>query len=223
MTWRDAVAAEERIRFNRNLHDGILQFLAGTAMQLKALARDLGDASEPQRERIMRLQDDLLSEQRQLRTLITTLNPATPDRAPDHVDLEAEVERLTALLRRQWNIEISTELKPLYGRLSARLAFEVLQIVREAVSNAVRHGRAGRVDIRAEATDEGWALTIIDDGGGMPMTGEFTMDDLTRLSVGPKSLRARIAQLGGQLVVTSTAQGAALQITLNTAKAGAPA
>jgi signal transduction histidine kinase len=223
MTWRDAAAAEERIRFNRNLHDGILQFLAGTSMQLTALARDLGDAPLPQRERILRLQDDLLTEQRQLRALITTFGPATPARVPDRVDLEAEVEQLMALLRRQWNIEISTDLQPLYGRLSARLAFEVLQILREAVSNAVRHGRAGRVDIRAETTDEGVALTIADDGGGMPMTGEFNMDDLTRLSLGPKSLRARIAQLGGQLAVVSAVHGATLRITLNTTVAGVAA
>ena len=214
MVWRDAAAADARLRLAQDLHDGILQFLAGTALQLEALARDIDPVSVPQKERILRLQDDLQTEQRQLRELIGALGPRTLQRPPAWVDLEAEIEGLAAMLRRQWNAEVSVELDNFCRRLPARLAFEMLQIIREAVSNAVRHGRARAIGIHGGPASQGVALTIIDDGVGMPLMGEFDMDELNRLGLGPRSLRARVAQLGGTLKVSSTPGGSTLRITL---------
>lgn len=48
-------------------------------------------------------------------------------------------------------------------------ATQLFRIAQEAVNNAVRHGRAGRIDIRLEARDGGVGLTIADDGCGMPI------------------------------------------------------
>ena len=109
---------------------------------------------------------------------------------------------------------MAVELEPGYRRLPARLAFELLQIIREAVSNAVRHGRAGTINIHGGQAGETLALTIKDDGKGMPLMGDFDMDELNRLGLGPRSLRARIAQLGGTLLVSSTPAGSTLRITL---------
>jgi signal transduction histidine kinase len=218
MVWRDAAAADARVRLAQDLHDGILQFLAGTALQLEALVRDIDPAHALQKERIVRLQDDLRTEQRQLRELIGALGPRAHQKPPAWVDLEAEMEGLAAMLRRQWNAEVTVELEPICRRLPARLAFELLQIIREAVSNAVRHGRAGAIGIHGGEAEQGLALMIRDDGVGMPLMGDFDMDELNRLSLGPRSLRARIAQLGGTLLVTSTPQGSTLRITLPDAR-----
>lgn len=213
MVWREAAASEERVRLARDLHDGILQFLAGTAMQLEAMIRDIDPEQARQRDRILRLQHDLKLEQRQLRELVTSLGPPAQARGSAPVDLRTEMERLMTTLERQWSAQCVFD-ADVVERLPGRLAFEMLQIVREAISNAVRHGRANAIRVQATHRERDLILTITDNGVGMPLTGTFDMNDLDRLDLGPRSLRARIAQLGGALSVSTGANGSALQITL---------
>lgn len=218
MVWREAAASEARLKLSRDLHDGILQFLAGTAMQLEALARDITPA---QRDSILRLQQDLKQEQRQLRDLVTGLGPPAQTRCIAPVDLRTEMQQLMTTLQRQWNAECVFEADTANRRLPGRLAFELLQIVREAISNAVRHGRASAIRVQAAHRERDLVLMIVDNGVGMPLAGTFNMDDLDRLDLGPRSLRARIAQLGGTLSVSSSLGGSALHVTLPIEEAAA--
>ena len=213
VVWRDAAASEERVRLARDLHDGTLQFLAGTAMQLTALARELGPGQKGLGERIQRLQEDLKSEQRQLRELIdSTSSFARPRNRP--ADFRQEVQNLTAVLARRWSAAISVEVEqPADRQLPGALAFELLQIVREAISNAVRHGKASAVSIHADSDQGSFRLTITDNGIGMPVHGVFDMDELKAMAVGPRMLQGRVAGLGGRLVVESGPDGVTLEIT----------
>jgi signal transduction histidine kinase len=214
MTWRDAAAASARVRLSRDLHDGILQFLTGAALQLDALRRELGPRQTVQRERLAKLQDDLTSEQRHLRELITRAEPVAPVRPSAWVDFASDLDRLCAVLRRQWGIAIELDPATPPRRVATGLGFELLQIVREAVSNAVRHGGARTVRVRFESRAQALLLTLADDGCGLPQSGEFSLEDLNRLALGPRSLRARIAQLGGELHILSSPEGATLQVSL---------
>jgi signal transduction histidine kinase len=213
VVWRDAAAAEERVRLARDLHDGTLQFLAGTAMQLTALSRGLGPRQAGAREQIQRLQEDLRSEQRQLRELIDSTSSL--DRLRNRpADFRQEVQNLTAVLARRWSAAISVEVEQLADRqLPGALAFELLQIVREAISNAVRHGKASAVSIHADSDRASLKLTITDNGAGMPVHGVFDMDELKAMAVGPRMLQGRVAGLGGKLVVESRPSGTTLKIT----------
>jgi signal transduction histidine kinase len=213
MVWRDAAAAEERVRLARDLHDGTLQFLAGTAMQLTALARELGPRHKDARERIQRLQEDLRSEQRQLRELIdSTSSLARGHNRP--TDFRQEVQNLTAVLARRWSAAISVEVaRPADRQLPGALTFELLQIVREAISNAVRHGNASAVSIHADSDRASFKLTITDNGTGMPVHGLFDMNELKAMAVGPRMLQGRVAGLGGDLVVESRPSGTTLRIS----------
>jgi signal transduction histidine kinase len=207
VTWRDAAAAEERVRLARDLHDGTLQFMAGTAMQLTSLQRQLAPDA---RERVQRLLEDLKSEQRQLRMLVESTSAA----APGPADFRREVQNLTAVLARRWSTAISVAVEPPAEReLPGNLAFELLQIVREAISNAVRHGKASAVSIHADGDRSSIKLTITDNGIGMPTHGVFDMQRLKALAVGPRMLQGRVAGLGGDLVLESGSGGTTLRIT----------
>jgi signal transduction histidine kinase len=221
VVWRDAAAAEERVRLARDLHDGTLQFLAGTAMQLTALGRELGPRQKGAREQIQRLQEDLRSEQRQLRELIDSTSSFARSRHGP-ADFGQEVHNLTAVLARRWSAAISVKVEqPADRQLPANLAFELLQIVREAISNAVRHGKASAVSIHADSDKASFKLTITDNGIGMPIHGTFDMDDLKALAAGPKMLQGRVAGLGGKLVVESRPGGTTLKITAPLARSAA--
>jgi signal transduction histidine kinase len=213
VSWRDAALTEKRLGLARDLHDGTLQFLAGMAMQLTAVSRGLSPAQEAQRARIARLQEDLQAEQRQLRELIEALGPSDEGRRV-LVDLVAEVQKLVVMLKAHWDVEVSLTAETADGKLPGRLVFELLQIVREAISNAVRHGNATMIEIALTRGRDGLSVHIADNGGGMPLTGAFEMEDLTRLAVGPRMLRLRVARLGGRLSVLSGADGLSLNIEL---------
>ena len=222
MTWRDAKAAEERVRLARDLHDGTLQFLAGAAMQLESLARAVEpERMEQTRAEIRRLRDDLQAEQRQLRELISSTSTSGVRAQAKAFDVE--VRELAAVLARRWNTEISVVAEPGEGVVPAALAFEMLQIVREAISNAVRHGAASTVKIRAERRHDDLVMAIIDNGVGMPTPGRFGMEELLAQSLGPKMLRARIAELGGDLSIDTSSSGTSLQIIVPAEPPSAPA
>jgi signal transduction histidine kinase len=213
VAWRDAAAAEERVRFARDLHDGTLQFMAGTAMQLTSLFRELEPEQKVARDRVQRLLEDLKSEQRQLRVLIeSTSAPARAGHRP--ADFRQEVKTLAAVLARRWSTDISVNVEPPADReLPGNLAFELLQIVREAISNAVRHGKARAVSIDADGDRNSMRLTITDNGVGMPVHGVFDMQELKTMRVGPRMLQDRVAGLGGELVLESGSNGVTLRIT----------
>ena len=213
VAWRDAAAAEERVRLARDLHDGTLQFMAGTAMQLTALSREIDPGQTRPHERIQRLLEDLKSEQRQLRVLIdsTSTQAQQPGRP---AAFGQEVQNLTAVLARRWSTAISVEVeKPADRELPGSLVFELLQIVREAISNAVRHGKASAVSIHADSDNASFRLTITDNGVGMPIQGVFDMRELKALSAGPRMLQGRVAGLGGNLVLETGSGGTTLRIT----------
>ena len=221
VAWRDAAAAEERVRIARDLHDGTLQFLAGTAMQLTSLLRELEPGDKAARDRVQRLLEDLKSEQRQLRVLIdSTSIPSPPGNHP--ADFPEEVRSLAAVLARRWSTDISVKVEqPADSELPGNLAFELLQIVREAISNAVRHGKASAVSIDADSDRIAMKLTITDNGIGMPVRGVFNMQELTAMRVGPRMLQDRIAGLGGELLLESGSNGTTLRITAPLARASA--
>jgi signal transduction histidine kinase len=218
VAWRDAAAAEERVRIARDLHDGTLQFMAGTAMQLTSLARELEPTQKGARDQVQRLLEDLKAEQRQLRVLIDSTSPARLGNRPG--DFHEEVQNLAAVLARRWSTDISVNVERQAEReLPGNLAFELLQIVREAISNAVRHGKASAVSIAADSDKNSMKLTITDNGIGMPVHGVFNMQELKTMRVGPRMLQDRVAGLGGELVLESRSNGTTLRITAPWARA----
>lgn len=208
---RDAAAAEARIRIGRDLHDGILQFLAGTALQLEAIDRN-NPLQEGVRERLGQIRRSLAQEQGELRGLITALEVGPARLSVDWIDFASETQRLVAMLRRHWSVKFEVSLDSAFYSLPSRLASELLQIVREASSNAVRHGGARKVELLGVEHDGGLALTISDNGHGMPEHGAFSLLDLVARDLGPRSVRARVQGLSGDLTMESSAAGVTLRL-----------
>ncbi|MBV9119400.1 MAG: sensor histidine kinase [Chloroflexi bacterium] len=71
-------------------------------------------------------------------------------------------------------------------------------VLREAITNVIRHSRAGHCEVTVE-TAAGWTtLVVADDGQGIDGAGE---------GIGLRSMRERVAALGGELQVQSAATG----------------
>ena len=211
---QQATATEERLRLARDLHDGILQTLAGTALQLEAIRRlaEQNPAALP--PKINDMQSWLLNEQREMRGFIGKLRPAGPwaraAAAIDHSDLPA----LARALEQQWGVKISSNAEAVDLVLPGDMEFDVRHIVREAVANAVRHGGATEILMRAELGEPGLMLTISDNGRGLPVHGRFDERQSAENRIGPRSLRERVVGHGGSMIIDSTAAGVTLSIEL---------
>jgi signal transduction histidine kinase len=211
---QQSAATDERLRLARDLHDGILQTLAGTALQLETIRRlaEQDPASLP--ARINEMQSWLLDEQREMRGFISKLRPPGPwvrsGLASEHADLPA----LVRALEQQWGATISLPAEVADVIDSAGMEFHARQILREAVANAVRHGGASDIGLRAELDNSALGLRIADNGKGLPVHGRFDERQCAQGRIGPRSLRERIVSLGGSMVIDSTPAGVTLSITL---------
>ncbi len=211
---QEAAANEERVRVARDLHDGVLQSLTATALQLKALGRLMAKDPRAAARHLQETQGVLLEAQRDLRTFIQQLKPGlTRVKTPDF-GLADELRALAERLSRRWSLKVSCSVDPPGARVSAALAQQIFWIIGEGAANAKKHGRSSGIDVEVQARD-GWVtISIGDDGRGFPFRGHYDHAALARGDLGPATLRERIAALGGKLAIDSSAAGARLDITL---------
>ena len=210
---REAAAAEERVRLARDLHDGVLQSFTGIGLRVAAVRRQLGDENGEVHERLADLQRLLAAEQRDLRFVIQDLEP--PAQAGVDSSLESRLAELVQRVENEWPLDVVLDAGRLDEELPEELAREAYFLVREALLNAARHGRASRVELRlAREAESGLLLSIRDDGCGFPIHGEFDLAALAALEAGPRSLRERVAARGGDLRLDSGPKGSAITIRL---------
>lgn len=90
----------------------------------------------------------------------------------------------------------------------------LVHIGREAVTNAVKHARAGKIAVAIAREDE-WRLTVRDDGRGFdPLSGARDVDPLLSSGFGLNSMRHQAEALGGRLYVRSDERGTTVEALL---------
>ena len=207
---RDALlrAAEEnaearaRLSLARDLHDSVVQFLAGAAFRLEAMKRSRSAGRDVAGE-LDELKQLMLHEQRELRVFITAMRSGTD---VPFTALSADVKALAERLSRQWGTACTVSSRKGQGDIPTRVYLDVHQIVREAVANAVRHASAKSVRIALAGSDGQLTLEIVNDGTALPVRGG-------RLEV-PQSLDERVAQAGGTMDVARGMDVTKLSIAL---------
>lgn len=205
--------AELRGMLADELHDGILQAMSAGALQLE-VARRLVRMDPAAAEGVLRNLSELITaEQREIRLFVDEMKRIDPLTDGERMPL---AERLEAMLRRIdaiWDVRTSLQAR-LDGAFGPGLERAVLRIVQEAVINAVRHGKAGNVRVRAVAHEDSVRIRVTNDGRGFPFAGKMDDADLRERRLGPVSLKRRVARAGGRIAIRSTRQGTILQIAL---------
>jgi len=102
--------------------------------------------------------------------------------------------------------------------LAPRTGYELTQIVREALHNAVRHGRATRAIVKVAARPSHVYLVVRDNGHGFHnANGAVDADGFLATQAAPWSIRERSEALGGSLSVwTRPGCGAEIVLTIPT-------
>jgi signal transduction histidine kinase len=188
---------EERERIGRELHDGIIQRIYAVNLSLDDVPELV--ASDPQEAaaRVDRAIDSLNATIGEIREFIYILRP--PGEAGD--DLGASLQALAGELGLHARVPIEADTVAAGPQGSATVR-EVLAIVREAVSNALRHAQPGVVRIRLRRQDAALRVWVEDDGRGFEPAA-IPADDGRGVRQGMANMRQRAEGIGATLEVSS--------------------
>jgi signal transduction histidine kinase len=183
---------QERWRLCRQLHDGLGPALAGLALGLDtALALSAGQPDL--RELLARLRAETQRAVTDVRRIAYGMRPPALDELGLAGSLCEEIGRFRyeapAL-----TVSLEAPADGLAG-LPAVVAVACYRIVTEALTNVARHAHATRCTVRIHR-DHGLYVDVRDDGVGLP--------EGWQPGIGIASMRERVTELGGELVIESS-------------------
>jgi signal transduction histidine kinase len=196
---RRLAAEEERLRIARELHDVVSHNVSVMAIQAGAARLAGGDSVAQALGSIEVTARDTLAELNRLLGVLRRSDAGDPSRSP-----QPGVAQLDALLAsaRETGLEAEIRTTGEPRALPAALDLSVYRIVQEAVTNALKHSGAGRLEVRIDYSSKSLTLTVTDDGRGAPA------DYLTASTGhGLVGMRERVKIFGGRLETGSSAFG----------------
>lgn len=196
-----AAGWRERGRLARDLHDSVLQDLTAAGLQLKIASQQNHETMQASLGLIGKM---LQEQQRRIRSFVENAQPKS-DNEPQF--LKERLEAFSLALSSQWTCALSIDVNPADMRVRDSLLAAICQIVSEATANAARHGQADRVDVSIKAASVGLAISISDNGVGIA-------EPKPKAGIGPQSIRARVADLGGEFQLDPSAPGLVMRILL---------
>src|ERR1700681_919653 len=196
---------EERRRIARELHDGLGQDLTVAKIMLQGVLREQQSA-EASITDITKLIDGALQ---QVRSVSYLLHPPLLD----EVGLRSALGWYVDGLSKRGGIEISMGTQPPdFPRLTAELETTLFRVIQEALTNVFRHSRASKACVLLEKKEGEVALSIRDDGVGVPVEiSEFRPDSI---GVGIGGMRQRIKELGGELLLRNANPGTIVEVMI---------
>ncbi|GIN41376.1 histidine kinase [Heyndrickxia oleronia] len=197
----------ERQRMARDLHDTLAQGLAGLIMQLEAVNVHIKNGN------ISRSNEIIVSSMQQARetlkdarTVIDNLRTETLEYMDFHSAVLDEIKKFEEIT----GIDVEQEIKPIHSLSNLSMEYGIY-IIRESLTNIMKHSQARKVKIKIEQKDGKIYMEVSDNGIGFSIknigkqTGKF----------GLLGLQERIRLVGGGLTIESMpGKGTKLFITV---------
>jgi signal transduction histidine kinase len=185
----ETAVTEERRRMARDLHDGLAQELAFMWSDIQGLKR-----AHPNDDKVARASGSAERALDESRRAIAAFTRSPNE--PLDIAISTSIEEVARRLRTRVRLDLASDI-----HVSPKLREDLLRVVREAVTNAARHGGAETIEVRLWA-EGGLCLEISDDGVGFdpqrpPRTESF----------GIISMRERVTNHGGRLDIHSIPGG----------------
>jgi PAS domain S-box-containing protein len=196
---REVVEAvgREQDRLGMELHDGLGQELTGLAISLESLARQSEEQGLPMRGDLRELSELASQSVAICRQIAQGLAPMQLARG----GLRNALRTLAVAARSLYGVQLRCSVRGLGdGELPSNTAHQLYRISQEAISNAIRHGQATRIDLRVDRDGDRLQLVVQDDGRGM-ITSEPAD------GMGLHTMRYRAKMIGAELDVGPSAQG----------------
>ena len=201
------ISESERQRIGYDLHDNLCQHLTGTAIAALNIEQDLAEAGHQTAAADARRLVDLVEEG------ISLAREISRGLAPVHLESDGLLdffEELAMTTRKRLKTECRFEYDGAARTDDATMAIHLYRIAQEAVSNAVRHGKAKHVIIRFSGTGDQVVLTVRDDGCGLAVAPH------EGTGMGLLIMKHRASMIGASLAVTSVPEhGTLVTCTVN--------
>jgi two-component system nitrate/nitrite sensor histidine kinase NarQ len=201
---------EERATIARELHDSLAQSLSYLKIQVSLLKRGMKalpelDSEQPIHSVISDIDKGLSDAYTQLRELLTTFRLTIR---------EGNFAQALQVMISELSVQSSAEIE-LYNQLSsltldAHQQVHLLQLIREATLNAIKHAEASKIKIHCSETSEQLTVSVVDDGKG------FCQAQSGINHYGMAIMQERAERLGGMLSIDSLPDhGCAITLVYN--------
>ena len=205
LRWHYSAVLAERARLGREIHDTLLQGMVGVALQLHSLLdRVDGAGAGDVAPRLTRARDTLEHYIRETRLSIWDLRSPTLERLALADAIRMAGDTLTTASDTAFDLRVTGTAVRGEPHVEAHL----LRIAHEAISNAVRHGHASRVDVELTYEGDGVRVAVRDNGHG------FDTSDATRRTAqqwGLATMRERAQQIGADFRCASGPGGTTVE------------
>ena len=200
------VLAVERARIAGEVHDAAGHGLAAIAMQAGLALITLDDDPEQARASLLAIKETSTTALTQLRAALDRLDPRESTRDPHDsaYDLRAGAHDLPSLIDGVRAAGLPVDVEPADPAVPAHLSGTVYGVVRESLTNVLRHAGPTRALVRLSGGPAGLVLEIADRGDGRPGAAEErnrsgTAEDRgTAEGRGLAGMRARVTAAGGR-------------------------
>jgi signal transduction histidine kinase/ligand-binding sensor domain-containing protein len=206
------IVLAERSRIARELHDTLIQGFSGITMGMQAVSIGLPPCEE--QHQLKELIHDAANSLKQARESVAGLRGV---KEPD-AELSGAIAEVASQITKTKNVSLKLKLEQGPADLGAEIEYNLLRIVQEAVTNAMKHSGAGTIEVGLRCTPEQIGLSIQDDGQGFVET-----DDFTQLGhYGLAGMRERAGEIGAEFeLVTGPAEGTTILVRLPRIKTAA--
>ena len=184
----------DRDRIARDLHDHVVQRIFATALSLDRLSRALQPDHPVAAERLARSVDELDGTMAEIRSAIFELHQ---EAGPQPVTVRSRLADVVRQVTEGQPLRRDVRFRGPVNDLPRDLVPDLTAVVRELVTNVVRHAAASRVTVTVSCADE-VSVVVADDGTGLP---EVTVRS------GLANLEDRAERRGGRLTTSVGSPG----------------
>jgi signal transduction histidine kinase len=165
----ERVAAAERTRIARDLHDVVSHHMSAVVIRAQAADRVADDKPEELREAVRWIISSGKEALTAMRETVRVLNTASPGGGgetapvPELADVARMGERLKAV-----GVEVTMDLPTRRRQLTSATDLTAVRIIQEALTNVMVHAKATAAHVSWQSGPQGELLIIDDNGGGGP-------------------------------------------------------
>ncbi len=193
---RNAAILDERNRLASEIHDSVQQGLSGLALQLDATLK-LPNLANAIQSRLTVARRMVTFTRHEVQQAIWDLE--SPFLEND--DLADALQKMAEFISVDSTL-IQLEVESIPQRLDSIAKHNLLRIVQEAITNAIRHGKAELISVKITRTEETINLSISDNGCGFD-SQEVLSSGISHFGI--RGMKARVSKINGTIEIDSKA------------------
>lgn len=185
---------KERIRFAKDIHDSLGQQLSAIKFYIGTSLNNVKD--EKQRQILIKSNEALVQVLADMRSICFNLMPKTLE----NYGLEQSIKELCNYPVLKENVIFRVHADNRFPELNKNMEIAIFRIVQEFINNAVKHGKAGKIDIELLVNRNGSiSIQLQDNGSGFDMSKAKKAK-----GIGLKNMLSRISSYDGEMQISSS-------------------